>query len=266
MRLELNTDVGISGAARLVVRDSPVPACALLDRPPPRPNPVSVDLPIEPWIICRRFELIEPDFPIDDPWTLRPIAGPLPPKRSVASAASTIATISEVDELAYLAFAEGSRAENAGQALAALPDGAYWLVRRSLPSVRSDWLQLGNDHIPIPPFADVVFDDRNGRPDRRGLYAAAFGVSAPPTYERPLVGIPILAWSGNDVQDALLFFDVGEEPSRSSAPGQMRTGDAMFVIPADKIFVLRCPTSESGARLGPFVSVEPPRKLNWRGG
>jgi hypothetical protein len=139
--------------------------------------------------------------------------------------------ISEADELAYIAFAEGSRAENGGQALAALPDGAYWLVRRSLPSARSKVLQLGNNLIPIPPYADVVFE-------REGFYAAAFGVSARPTYERPLVGIPVIAWPGQDTQDALLFFDVCEEPPLSSPPGQMSTGDAVFVIPTDPSLVL----------------------------
>lgn len=108
-------------------------------------------------IICRRFELIEPfGSPTDDPWTLRPIASPLPPVRSTPSDAS----ITEADELAYMTFAEGARAENGGQALAALPDGAYWLVRRALPSSPIDGglLQLGNDLIPLPPFADVVLD------------------------------------------------------------------------------------------------------------
>jgi hypothetical protein len=150
--------------------------------------------------------------------------------------------MSEADELAYMAFAEGSRAENGGQALAALPDGDYWIVRRSLPSVRSNTLQLGNFNIPIPVYADVVFDSRSipGHPKYtgRGLYAAAFGVSAPPTYERPLIGIRVLAWTGYDDQDALLFFDIGQEPSRSSTAGQTRTGDAVFVIPTDPIFVL----------------------------
>lgn len=43
--------------------------------------------------------------------------------------------------------------------------------------------------------------------DRPGLYAAAFGSTVPPSYEHPLVGIPVLAWPGQDTQDALLFFE-----------------------------------------------------------
>jgi hypothetical protein len=108
---------------------------------------------------------------------------------------------------------------------------AYWLVRRSLQSSPSTHLQLGNGLIPIPPFADVVLD-------RRDLYAAAFGASVPPSYERPLVGIPVLAWPGQDIQDALLFFDVDKEPRRSSASARTRTGDAVFIIPTDPTLVV----------------------------
>jgi hypothetical protein len=130
-----------------------------------------------------------------------------------------------------MTFAEGARAENGGQALAALPNGAYWLVRCSLPSSPGIQLQLGNDAIPLPPFADEVLN-------RRDFYAAAFGASVPPSYERPLVGILVLAWTGNDMQDALLCFDVDGEPSRSSAAAQTRTGDAVFVITTDPTFVV----------------------------
>ena len=76
---------------------------------------------------------------------------PLPPTSSIPSASSPISAISEFDEFAYMTFAEGSRAENGGQTLALLPDGAYWLVRRPLLSLRSNILQLGNDLTSLPP-------------------------------------------------------------------------------------------------------------------
>lgn len=223
MRLEIEINESSWGQiARLVVRDSPVPMNALMD-PSVASRPSSA---IKRRVICRRFELVEPRFSlIEQPWKLEPIASP--PELSAAS----LISISEADQLAYMAFAESSRAENGGQALAALPDGNYWLVRRSLPNSRSSTLQLCNDIIPLPPYADVVLD-------REDFYAAAFGAAAPPTYERPLVGIPVFAYRGDGRQDALLLFDVGAEASPSHTSSKARTGDAVFVIPTDPAFML----------------------------
>jgi hypothetical protein len=222
MRLEIDLIEGFWGRmVRLAIRGSPAPMIALMD-PVVETRPSSA---VKRRIICRGFEVVEPKFSvIDEGWRLEPTAS-----QSARSISWSISAISESDELAYMAFAEGSRAERGGQALATLPDGEYWLVRRSLPNSRNSTLQLANDAAPLPAYADVVLD-------REDFYAAAFGVTSPPTYGQPVVGIPVLSYSGNAWQDALMFFDLGEPASPSR--GQTRTGEAVFVVPTDLRFVL----------------------------
>ena len=222
MRLRIDLIEGSWGRmARLAVRGSPAPMTALMD-PVVEFRPSSA---VRRRVICRRFEVVEPKFSvIDEEWRLEPIASP-----PVWSISSSVSAISDADELAYMAFAEDSRAERGGQALAALPNGEYWLMRRSLPSLPNSTLQLANDVVPLPPYADVVLD-------RQDFYAAAFGVTSPPSYEQPLVGIPVLTYPGDGWQDALMFFEFGEQASPS--PDQARTGDAVFVVPTDLAFVL----------------------------
>jgi hypothetical protein len=124
-------------------------------------------------------------------------------------------------EWAYLRWAEGTRAEEGIQVLAALPPGQYLLVRSSLEPVRTERVLLGHESVPSPANTAVVLD-------ARPHYAMVLGAHSdrPPATDRPLIGFVALDYVAAAHLTGVLFLDGLDRPGVEGA-----SGDLVLVVP-----------------------------------
>lgn len=166
-----------------------------------------------------RYTLSQPHAP-DEGWTLAMGDGSFAPDEALADDAAR----------SFDAWAAGSAAESHGAALTMLPNGRYWLVRRTPPFLLTPRLELGNELVPMPANARRITT-------APGPTIACFGArpDAPPSRAAPLLGIVVFGYTGTSESLGALFF---ETTIAAGATGVDEPLDALLVLPAEGALVI----------------------------
>jgi hypothetical protein len=167
------------------------------------------------------FRLRQP-WSYDDAWSVETeTAGPAPERRPQASSAGSFwEWVTGEGSRAFWEWMTGKVADDLEMPLF-LPEGSYALVLTSRPLIRSARVLMGNELVRRPSTALMLCD---GDP----AHALVFGRHTEPTLNSPLLGVPILNYTGYDSTPGIWFFSL---PLASSVPKSVGERHPLLIVP-----------------------------------